>query len=144
MDWLYLLLSFIGGIGLAFQATVNGELGKKVGTIEVACIAYTVGTLALFIMAYFFGKGNLMSALSFPKWKLFVGLLGALYIFIVILSVPKIGVASAIIATIVGQLFLSTIVDHFGLFSNSPTPISRYRLLGLVLMILSTYLFYKK
>ncbi|SFM15189.1 DMT family transporter [Pelosinus propionicus] len=144
MNWFYLVLCFIGGIGLSFQASVNSELGRKIGTIEVSCLAYTVGAIILFIMACFFGKGNMLEALNFPKWKLFVGIFGALFIYIIILSVPKIGIASAIIAGIVGQMFLSMIIDHYGLFGNIQTPINVSRILGLALMFLSTYLFYTK
>lgn len=144
LEWVYLLLSFAGGVGLAFQASVNGELGRKIGTVEVACMAYTIGAIFLFSVAYFFGKGNIEAALSFPKWKLFIGLMGAIYIVIMVLSVPKIGVAAAIAATIVGQIFLSTLADHFGFFGNPSIPIGPYRILGIILMLLALYCFYKK
>ncbi len=29
MNWFFLLLSVLGGAGLAFQAAINGPLGKK-------------------------------------------------------------------------------------------------------------------
>ncbi len=143
MNGLYLLVCFIGGAALAFQASVNSEVGRRIGTLEVACLAYGVGTLALAAAVYFGGQGNFAALLTLSKWKWFAGLLGATYIFIIVLSVPKIGVAPAIIATIAGQLFLSTVIDHFGLFGNALTPVNGSRIAALGLMLLATYLFYK-
>lgn len=144
MEWIYLILSFIGGVGLAFQSSVNAELGKKMGTLEVALIAYIVGTLVLFVMTMCFGKGDFTAGLTFPKWKLFVGVMGALFIFIMVSSIPKIGVAPAVSAAIVGQMILGTVMDHFGLFGSPTIPINPYRIAGLVFMFLSMFLFYKR
>jgi transporter family-2 protein len=143
MNWIFLLLSVLGGAGLAFQAGVNGQLGRKIGTLETAFLAYAVGTLTLLCFMLFFGKGNIAAVFSFPKWKWFIGVFGALYIFIMVLSVPKIGTASAIIAAIIGQVIVSMIVDHFGLFGGRMIPINLFRVSGVILMFISLILFYK-
>lgn len=141
--WFFLLLSIIGGAGLAFQAGVNGELGKKIGTIEVGFLAYSVGTAALLLFTIFSGKGDPSAIFSFPKWKLFVGVLGALYIFITILSIPKIGAAPTIVAAIVGQVIMSLIIDHFGLFGTEEHPINFSRASGFFLLLFSLFLIFK-
>lgn len=144
MEWVYAILSFIGGIGLAFQSGVNAELGKKMGTLEVALLAYGVGTLMLLVMTIFLGKGDISLGLTFPKWKLLAGVMGALFIFIMTTVIPNIGVAPAVSAAIMGQLFLGMILDHFGLFGSPAVPINLYRIAGLFFMFISIFLFYKK
>lgn len=144
MDWIYLLISFMGGIGLAFQASVNGELGQKMGAFETSLIGYTAGAVMLLIITLIFGHGNILMSAHVTKWKLFVGVLGAMYMFIMVLSVPKIGAAPAIIAGIMGQLVLGTISDHFGFFGNPVIHFSGYRMAGIVLMFVAMLLFYKK
>lgn len=144
MNWLFLLLSIIGGAGLAFQAGVNGQLGRRMGTLEAAFLAYAVGALALLLFTILVGNGDLSSALSFSKWKLFVGVFGALYIFVMVLSVPKIGAASAIIAAIVGQVIIGMVLDHFGLFGARMIPIDLSRVLGVILLFIALVLFYKE
>ncbi|MEN6412952.1 MAG: DMT family transporter [Veillonellales bacterium] len=144
MNWIYLLISFFGGVGLAFQASVNGELGQKIGTFETSLIGYTVGAVMLLCITLLFGHGNILMAANVTKWKLFVGVLGAMYMFIMVLSVPKIGAASAIIAGIMGQLVLGMISDHFGLFGSPVIHFSGYRMAGIVLMFVATLLFYKR
>ncbi|MBD1382808.1 DMT family transporter [Metabacillus arenae] len=144
MNWLFLLLSIIGGAGLAFQAGVNGELGKRMGTIEAAFVAYTVGSFVLLIGTVFFGKGSLGALFSFQAWKWFVGALGASYIFIMVAAIPRVGASAAIIGAILGQLLIGMIIDHFGLFGGKTLPINLYRMAGAVLMIISLLLFFKK
>ncbi|OYD08778.1 DMT family transporter [Paludifilum halophilum] len=142
MNWFFFLLSVLGGAGLAFQAAINGPLGRKIGTLEASFLAYAVGTLTLLCFTFFFGKGSLSGVLSVSKWKWFIGVFGALYIFIMVLSVPKIGTASAIIAAILGQLIISMVMDHFGL-GGQTIPINWSRISGIVLMFLALILFYE-
>lgn len=142
MNGFFLLLSVIGGAGLAVQAGINGSLGKKIGALEASFLAYAVGTLALLCFTFFFGKGDLSAVLFVSKWKWFIGILGALYIFVMVLSVPKIGTASAIIAAIVGQVMIGMIMDHFGL-GGQTISINWFRILGVILMFFALILFYK-
>jgi bacterial/archaeal transporter family-2 protein len=144
MSWLYLLLSIIGGAVLALQAGVNGELGKRIGAIEAAFVAYSAGTLALLLGTLVFGKGSVAALFSLQSWKWFIGILGALYIFIMVVTIPKIGAANAIIAAILGQLIIGMIIDHFGLFGVKILPINLYRIIGIILMVISLLLFFKK
>lgn len=143
-NWLFLLLSIAGGAGLAFQAGVNSQLGKKIGTIEIAFLAYSVGAAALLLLMIFLGKGDLSAISSFPKWKLFVGVLGASYIFITILCIPKIGTASTIVAAMVGQVIIGLIIDHFGLFGAQENPITLSRSMGFILLLVSLFLLFLK
>ncbi|WP_174760579.1 DMT family transporter, partial [Aneurinibacillus danicus] len=62
MNWLFVVFTVIAGAVLSVQAGVNGALGKKVGTIEGSFISFTVGTLVLFLLTIFMGKGNILAA----------------------------------------------------------------------------------
>lgn len=144
MNWMMMLVVLLGGAATAVQAGVNGALGRKVGTIEGAFTSFLIGTVALFLIMMFVGKGNVLQIVSLPKWQLTGGLLGALYIIGMVFAVPKIGVASSMVAVIAGQLLTSTILDHFGVMSGKPIPIDWQRVLGIVLLAAALFLFYKK
>lgn len=144
MKWLFPLLAFIGGVAVACQAQINGGLGKKAGAIEGAFISFAIGTLALFFMVLFFGKGNLASVFSVPKWQLFGGLLGAFYVSVMILAVPKIGVAPALVSVIAGQLIFGALIDHFGWFGGQVIPLDIKKIIAIVLLFCSLYLFNHK
>ena len=144
MNWIVILIVLIAGVATSIQATVNGELGRKVGLIEAAFISFLVGTIFLSIMLAFLKKGNITHALYVPKWQLIGGLLGACYILIMIFAVPRIGIAAAVTTLIIGQLTCSTIIDHFGLGASKPIPIDLQRVASLAFMAIALFLFFKK
>jgi transporter family-2 protein len=57
-----------------------------------------------------------------------------------ILFVPKIGVASALIAALCGQVILSILLDHFGVLGLQANPASPSRIAGGLLIILGLFL----
>jgi transporter family-2 protein len=141
MKWLWMLLAVIGGMAVGTQAGVNGALGKKVGSLEGSLTSFAIGTLALLFIAIFFGKGDMLATLSVPKWQLTGGLLGALYVFVMVLLVPKIGAASVIMGVIVGQLLSTSVIDHFGWMGGRQIPLDWNRIAALALMAVAIFLF---
>lgn len=141
---LFPLLAVIGGMAVAVQGQINGGLGKKVGVIEGAFISFAIGTLALLFILLFFGKGNISTFGSVPKWQLLGGLLGAFFVIVQVLVVPKIGVSASLIAVIVGQIILGAVIDHFGLFGGNRFPIDKQKMLAIVLLLASLFLYIKK
>ncbi|WP_409298506.1 DMT family transporter [Peribacillus sp. SCS-26] len=144
MKALFPLLAFVGGLAIAVQAQVNGALGRKAGSIEAAFISFLLGTTVLFFVLVFFGKGNLLAVGSVPKWQLLGGLLGAFYVFVMVLTVPKIGVAATFVAVIAGQMILGLVIDHYGLMGGVRDPINAKKIMGILLLFASLYLFNKK
>ncbi|HTF80617.1 MAG TPA: DMT family transporter [Cytophagales bacterium] len=144
MNWLLLFLVLLAGAATSIQAGVNGILGKKVGIVEAALVSFTVGTVFILIIYLFTRKGNPLDALALPKWQLSGGLLGACYIMIMVVAVPRVGIAAALITLIAGQLACSTVIDHFGLLGARHIPIDYKRVLGLLCMGIAIFLFYKK
>lgn len=144
MKWLFPFLALAGGAALGFQAVINGGLGKKVGTVEGAFISFAIGTLALFFVVVFFGKGNISTVSEVPKWQLIGGLLGALYVFIMVLAVPKIGVAPTMVAIIAGQLLIGAVIDHFGLLGGKQVPLDFKKIIALMMLFGALYLYNQK
>ena len=138
-----LLLAVLGGAAVAVQSQVNGGLGRKIGVLEGSFISFLVGTLILFFAVLFFGKGNVLAAFEVPNWQLIGGLLGAIYVVINVFTVPKIGVASTLIAVVAGQIVVGALIDHFGLFGGTRIPIDLTKLFAILLMFAAIYLFNK-
>ncbi|RFU60310.1 DMT family transporter [Bacillus sp. V59.32b] len=144
MKIIFPLLALVGGMAVAFQAQINGGLGKKVGAIEGSFISFVIGTLVLFFAVLFLGKGNILAVSSVPKWQLIGGILGAFYVFVMVLVVPKIGVAPAMVAVIAGQILIGAIIDHFGLLGGVKVPIDVKKLTAILLLFVSLYLYNHK
>lgn len=143
MKWVYMLLALVGGMMAGTQAPINGSLGKKIGSLEGAFISFFVGLLFLTFLTLFFGKGQLGNVFHVPKWNLLGGLLGAVFVTIMIVTVPKTGAATAIFAAIAGQMIASLIIDHFGWFGVQKIPINTNRLFGLLLMVLALFFIHR-
>lgn len=137
------LLTLTVGIGMSTQAAVNGALGRRVGTVEGAFISFFIGTVSLFLLLMFFGKGSIMEVLTVPKWQLFGGLLGAAYIAITITTVPKLGVGLVVVSVIVGQILMSMTIDHFGWFGVQRIPLDGQRILGVIFLFIALFLIFR-
>ncbi|KGR76374.1 membrane protein [Ureibacillus sinduriensis BLB-1 = JCM 15800] len=144
MKLIFPLLAMIGGMALAVQSQINGGLGRKVGVIEGSFISFFIGTLALLFILIFFGRGEISAISTVPKWQLLGGLLGAFFVMVQVIAVPKIGVSAALMAVIVGQIVLGAIIDHFGLFGGTAHPIDARKLIALVLLLFSLFLYNSK
>ncbi|WP_416435113.1 DMT family transporter [Priestia megaterium] len=134
MDILIILSTFVGGVFLSAQASMNGKLSPKAGSLETALINFIIGGLFLAIIILFFGKGDVLALLDAPKWQLTGVFLGVSYLLLTILAVPKIGVTATSITAIFGQIAAGFVVDQFGWFGVDVIHFGPKRLIGLLLM----------
>ena len=103
-----------------------------------------MGTLVLLFILLFFGNGNISAVSTVPKWQIIGGLLGSFFVMVQVIVVPKIGVSTTFIAVIVGQIILSVVIDHFGLFGGTRFPIDKQKALAILLMLFALFLYVKK
>ncbi|MDI6879243.1 MAG: DMT family transporter [Desulfitobacteriaceae bacterium] len=139
----YVLMVILGGMLNGVQAPINSALSKKVGGFEGALTSFFFGTAILALVVLILGKGDLRGILTVPKWQLIGGFLGAFFVTAMIIAVPRLGVAGAIFASVIGQLVMGMVIDNFGFFGVQRIPFDGYRLLGGVLMITSLLLIFR-
>lgn len=149
MNVLFYLLAFISGAGVTLQAGVNGKLRQSLGSSILApLISFFIGTLVL-VIAYIITVT--VKAQSIPNmdhvrqtsWWMWVGgLLGAFYMFVAVIAMPRIGVGNTMILVIAGQLGIAVILDHFGVF-GPVDPITPARAIGIALMCIGVFIIKK-
>ena len=71
------------------------------------------------------------------------GVYGVIFVTTILMLAPRIGIANTLVATIIGQLIISVILDHFGVFGLLRHPVNGFRLLGCVGLMISLYLIQK-
>ncbi len=128
-------IMFCGGMAVAFQPSINARLAEKTGIVESACISFAVGTLALLIVSLTAGRGSLRGVLGASWWELTGGFLGALFVTLMILVIPRLGTAAAMAATISAQLIAGIALDHFGVLGIYQAPLDFKRFLGVALLL---------
>lgn len=141
LDWLAMSFALASGVAMAFQGSLNAVLGKYVGEIEATFLVHVIGSaMAGIIILFGLGKGNLGKMLGVPWYAYLGGIISVLIIYGVAASIPKVGVALATTAIIVGQVSTAMLIDQFGLFGLEKIPFSLAKLAGLIFLALGARL----
>ncbi|GAB2557726.1 DMT family transporter [Spirosoma aerophilum] len=146
MNYIYILFAFLVGLAITVQAGVNANLRQAMASpILAAAISFGSGLIALILL--FFASGSPTPSVEVIKqvswWKWTGGVMGAVYMITVIVSVPKIGTANLVSLSVAGQLVAAIILDHYGLMGFSLHPANGWRLLGVMLIITGVLLVVK-
>jgi transporter family-2 protein len=137
---LLVLLMACGGVAVAVQPSINARLAQKVGTYESSLISFAVGTLCLLLVVLLAGRGNLRGVADASWWELSGGLLGAFFVTMTIIAVPRMGTAAVMAIVIAGQLATGALLDQFGSFGLRQVPMTPLRGLGIALLCLGAAL----
>lgn len=133
-----LLFAVLAGAVLPLQATLNAKMGNIVHSPAISSfISFLIGTISLliYILVAKIPLNTIGLAKSAPSYVWFAGILGAFYVTTVMLLIPRLGVALTFGLIIFGQMFISILLDHFGLLDIQVNHISWMRILGILLII---------
>ncbi|MBV9212333.1 MAG: DMT family transporter [Actinobacteria bacterium] len=123
------------------QAPINSKLGKTVGTFAAASISFLIGTLVLVAITALSGSEVKLGSAGGLAWYYFTGgLLGAVYVTTVLVSVRTLGAGGVTAATIAGQLSTAVVLDRIGAFGLIQKPITLGRLIGVALLAAGVFL----
>jgi len=142
-----IVASLLGGAILPVQAAVNARLGGILGNRSLAAfVSFVVGTvgLALYILLSRGSMPPAQAVRSAPWWVWIGGIIGALYVTIVIIAAPRIGVATLTGLAVAGQMAVSAILDHWGLLGLPVNPVTPARALGLALIVVGVVLLQRR
>ncbi|MEL2244030.1 DMT family transporter [Leclercia adecarboxylata] len=135
MRHLLILLVIAGGMGLSVEAGLLGPLGGEVGDLWATFSIFGVGAALTFLLMLFFSPRNSPSFFAQPAWQLLGGVLGPIYVVILTVATPAIGIAMTMIGILAGQVFKSLIIDHYGLLGTPHRKIDTRRIIALIFII---------
>lgn len=137
---LYILLAFVIGLMIPVQTAVNSRLRTYVLSPFVASfISFLVGTIFLFIMTLATKHSVLIAPSIFfnnPLWIWLGGIFGLIGLTTNILLFPKLGGVQTVVLPIMGQIIMSMLIDHFGLFYSPEKSFTILRFIGIVILLL--------
>lgn len=139
---LAVVLAVAAGCLVGLQAPVNARLGRQVGALQAATVSFTIGTLALVLVASLSSGGlsGVADATRAPWWALIGGLLGAFYVTVALLTVRTLGLSALTAIVVSGQLAIAVVIDRFGLLGIAKQHIDAPRIVGLVLLLIGVVL----
>jgi transporter family-2 protein len=140
------VLAALGGVGLATQGRINGQLGQLLGDgLFAALVSFGVG-LALLVIAVLvwrpgrWGITRLLAGIrgaSLRWWQCLGGVCGAFLVATQGITISMLGVAVFTVAVVAGQVVTSLAVDRAGIAPGGARPITLPRAAGALLAIVA-------
>ena len=137
---LLLPLVILAGMGLSVEAGLLGPLGAQVGHLWATLSIFAVGTAILLLLLLFSGPQQGPALNELPRWQLIGGFLGPMYVVVLTLATPHIGIAMTMIAILSGQVGKSVLIDHFGWFGTARKQVNGERWIALLLIVVALVL----
>jgi bacterial/archaeal transporter family-2 protein len=130
-----------GGL-VAMQAPINSGLGKAVGSLPAASFSFAIGLVALVGITIVSGEGfGQIGEIGGLSWYYLIGgLLGAVYVTTVLISVRTLGAGGVTAATIAGQLSMSVVLDQLGILGLAQKQLTPGRVIGVALLAAGVFL----
>jgi transporter family-2 protein len=136
MKNLWILIIFMGGATAPFQTTINARLGKNLQSpLHASMISFITGAIALGIYITLTRQTmSLTQVRTIAPYDWFSGIMGALFITLLALGLPRLGVSMVFALVLAGQMAGSMLMDHFGLMGTEQHSFNAMRLLGVALI----------
>lgn len=131
------ILAFLAGVVLPFQAASNAAMGRTLGHPLWGALTSLVVSAGVIIAALLLLRA---SPPDFTKvfqgsWWLWIGgVLGAIYVGSAAAITPKLGAGGFLLLVVAGQIVASILVDHFGLMGLTIKPINIAKVMGVLLI----------
>ncbi|WP_291578281.1 DMT family transporter [Clostridium sp. UBA6640] len=126
---MYKNLALINGVILAIMIFFNGMLANITGPYMSTLIFHILGFILIIIISII-KKNKLSNLKKLPLIFFLPGILSVITILLNNISIPKIGLTLTIGITLFGQLVMSSLVEHFGLFGMPVNKFKKEKILG--------------
>jgi bacterial/archaeal transporter family-2 protein len=146
-QFIYLFLALITGALIPVQAATNAAFSKSIGSPFITGLMVSgIGLVSMIVFVFITGTSlpSITQLKAAPAYTYLGGIIVAIYIVMITLLVPRLGVGVSIALIVTGQILFSVVIDHFGLFGTTAREINITRLTGILLMISGIYFVMKK
>lgn len=143
MTLMYLLVLGIGML-MPVQASINSRLAVSLKSpYRSALIVFGVASLSLILLLVLTGQTPWPSPAQIsqlPPWMWMAGIFTVSGTTLNIIVFPRIGSLNSVILPLLGQISMSLMIEHFGLFANDIAAVTFRDLLLLALFIVGVYI----
>jgi transporter family-2 protein len=133
----WILLALAAGSALPLQGGINSKLSKAAESpVHAAFISFTIGAIALLTYILLTKQTLSLSGIrQLPPYYWTGGILGAIYVTIVISAFPKLGPGLTFGLIVAGQMVVSLFLEHFNVLVAQAQPVSIGRTVGVMLIV---------
>lgn len=131
-----MLFALLGGVFLALNRILVSRLGMSLGAFRSSWWNHLVGFALLVVIVLLSVAATAESLLKAPWWAYLGGVIGALFVALSSIVIPRIGATPALALMITGQMTVSTLID----FQLGKIASPGMAVLGLTLIITAAFI----
>lgn len=138
--YMYLALPIIAGVAIALQGVFSNRVSEHNGVFQAVFLIHAFGLItALFILII--GREGYGFLKHINLYAVFGGALGVVIIFGISKSITLNGVLTTVMVSVMVQMILSKVIDHFGWFGIERNPVNWGHILSIGLMIVAVIIY---
>lgn len=122
------------GVLISFMLLANGALQTAFGATLALLIMHATGTAAM-LAILLLKRAALKNLATVSPYLYFSGALGVVLVFLNNKTVAAIGLTMTIAFGVIGQLIVSSVIDHYGVFGLEKRPGNPKKIAGLALIL---------
>jgi len=132
--WMYLTM-LLAGLAIPVMAAMSAEVSHRVGAPTAAVGIFLTAALAATLFAHLSGglRLNMLGSIAIPT--VLGGAIIAFYLLSISILGLKVGIGTAVLLVLAGQIASSVVIDTFGLFGAPRVPVNVMRILGIILVV---------
>ncbi|TCO74610.1 DMT family transporter [Marinisporobacter balticus] len=135
---MYKGLALKSGVLLAMMLFLNGMLGGVIGPYYSNLIFHLIGLLLICMIAVI-RKNQWVKLNEIPKMFFLPGILSALIVLLNNICIPKLGITLVVGISLFGQLIVSNLIDHYGLFEMEVKRFKKEKLVGFSIILVGMF-----
>ena len=139
MRYLLMALSLVVGGMIPLQAVLNARLGRQIGgSLMGSLMSFSVGLICLLVVNLLANPSAVMQVKisATGPWYIWLGgVIGAIFVAYITWVNQQQGIALTFALVVSGQVFLSLLIDHYGLFGSAIRTITLEKIIGSALII---------
>lgn len=135
------LMAIASGMLMSVQGVWNTRVTEKAGLWLTNSMVHLTGFIFCLCVLFFTRDSRFEGLKTVNKMYLLGGVLGAGIVYTVIISISRLGPAYAIMIILVAQIFVSYLIELFGLFETEKVPFMWTKLMGVGIMVIGIIVF---
>ena len=138
--WSWVLVPVVIGLCQPVIWQMTLRLAKTAGDMPAAAMMHLVGAVAggVFVIAGL--QGGDANWHKLPWWVWFGGAIGVSCLWLLNMTVPRVGIATVMAILVASQLMASLIFEGYGLMGTATRPIQWFHWLGVLMLAGGAYL----
>lgn len=140
---MYLFIPLIVGAAISIQGGINNKISQSSGFIEMVVIVHLSGLVIALGIYFISGEPSFDFVRKINLYSVITGVFGVIIVFGFAKSIGFNGIVQTVLFSVLAQMVLSKVIDHFGLFGVTKVPINTMQVVSMLLMITGVTLFNK-